>query len=123
MKPRKLEAESWSEWACSPDSSQNTEFGQRLIDERDKVWVVAEWTCPDLSYEYDDYAVVRLGRRYAVLNTSGCSCPSPTETWGILFEGTKAEVRKYLEAEGDHPADFYHDREKSACKEMLEQMS
>lgn len=122
MKPRKVEADNWCEWVCHPASFQDSDFGKQLVAERDKVLVVAEWSCPDLSYEYDDYAVVRLGRKYAVLNTSGCSCPSPTETWGILFEGTKTEVKDYLAKGGDHPADFYHDRERRAALEMLEQM-
>lgn len=122
MKPIKIDEDSW-DWVCHPDSSQDSDFGKRLVAERSEVWVVAEWSCPDLSYEYDDYAVVRLGRRYAVLNTSGCSCPSPTETWGVLFEGTKAEVKQYLGEEGDHPADFFYSREKQGAKEMLAQMS
>jgi hypothetical protein len=38
-----------------------------------------------LSYEYDECAVVRYKGNLYLLQTSGCSCPSPTETWRVIL--------------------------------------
>lgn len=116
-----------SYWVGSPakqfyDSTPREGFAKELVDKRNEVEVLAEWACPDLSYEYDEYAVVRLHGTHAVLNTTGCSCPSPAETWDVLFEGSLTEVLEYLENEGDHPADFFYSREKEGCKILLTQL-
>lgn len=44
------------------------------------------------SYEYDDSALLEYNGVYYVMNTSGCSCPDPCETWGLEFQGTKEET-------------------------------
>lgn len=47
------------------------------------------------SYEYDDVALLRLDGAYALASTSGCSCPSPNETWDVS-PTTLAEARQSI---------------------------
>lgn len=39
----------------------------------------------EANYSYDDWALVELDGQFYWLHTSGCSCPSPTETWGVFY--------------------------------------
>jgi hypothetical protein len=56
---------------------------------------------PEADYSYDDLAcMVREDDKLHILvRTSGCSCPSPTETWGIVCEGTEEDLFKYCVGE------------------------
>lgn len=68
-----------------------------LMNNRSEIEVLWEIEDVGACYSYDDWALVRLFGKYYVLNTSGCSCPSPTETWSVTFSGTLDEVRGFFE--------------------------
>jgi hypothetical protein len=52
------------------------------------------------SYSFDDYSLIQIkGHGWFLLNTSGCSCPSPNEMWVVtLHEKTLPKLRKAFEA-------------------------
>ncbi len=78
-----------------------------LIDRRDDLELIAEIDDPNADYSYDSAAVVKLGTDYYVVGTSGCSCPSPSETWGVyLGPVAKDEAVKYF-AEGEYAGCTY----------------
>lgn len=55
--------------------------------------IVDEEAC----YSYDDWAVCSLGDDFYLLATSGCSCPSPSETWRVETGPTTVDgIRKHL---------------------------
>ena len=69
-----------------------------LIENGERAITVAESEDPCASYSYDDFALILLDKKYYVVETSGCSCPSPGETWECLFSGTWEETRDFLES-------------------------
>lgn len=110
------------DWPCHPDASVTEDFERELVARRDEVFVVAE-SAKDLDYDYDEFAVVRLGEVYALLNTCGCSCPSPTETWGECFHGTKDEVIQYLREAAQAASERdWGVEEETIMLDLLEQM-
>lgn len=52
----------------------------------------------EADYSFDDWALLRLAStgQWAVLHTSGCSCPSPTEEWSTVILGTAEEVCDWI---------------------------
>jgi len=44
-------------------------------------------------YEYDEFALVQIDGVFYLLQTIGCSCPSPSETWHVRHKGTIADIR------------------------------
>ena len=82
-------------WACHKAAVNSTGYGTgrgiedepslTLVACRDRVEVIGEVTDAEADYSYNNYCLVHLDNKYYLLNTSGCSCPSPTETWGISF--------------------------------------
>lgn len=86
-------------WACSNHCERPGEDEQRLIDRRSEVVVLGEVCDAEADYSYDDFALVRLDDDYYLLNTSGCSCPSPSETWSVQIgpvslDGMEAALRR-----------------------------
>lgn len=68
-----------------------------LIARRADLIVYGEVHDAEACYSYDDWALVSLDGRYYLLSTSGCSCPSPSETWGIAYGPcTLAEMRVHI---------------------------
>lgn len=55
-----------------------------LVDRRSDIDVLGGVIDEDLSWEYDEFALIKLDGDFYLLETSGCSCPSPTETWEIV---------------------------------------
>ncbi len=53
------------------------------------VWVLAKASDPDAHYSYQDYALVFCPelKTFYLLETCGCSCPSPNET-GVELDST-----------------------------------
>ncbi len=100
---RKLALENeWSEWIANPRCESQGELERALIARREDVEVIAEIEDKDASYDYDDWALVLLDGAYYLLNTSGCSCPSPSETWQVMKgPATLSEIRQEIEA-GDY---------------------
>lgn len=78
--PRKLD---W-EWIGHPSGGGFQELGLFIIEHRTELKVIGEVSDNSASYSYDDYALVKLKGKYYLLETSGCSCPSPTETWCVV---------------------------------------
>lgn len=66
-----------------------------LIDNRDKAELLVE-VSDGANYEYDDWALIALNGLYYVVNTSGCSCPDPADTWGVMSHGDKEWIVAYL---------------------------
>jgi hypothetical protein len=62
---------------------------------------IAESRDPHAFYSYDDYALAELDGAYYAFNTSGCSCPSPDETWGLIFKGSRDELLAFLKWSDD----------------------
>lgn len=86
------------DWIAHPDALYNKSSGQEqfLVEFRNKINVLAEIQDHQASYEYDEMAVIELNDEFYLLRTSGCSCPSPTETWSIQVGPTT--LPKVIEA-------------------------
>lgn len=86
----------WNEdfgWVGHPACEQKGEDETLLIERRADVELVGGIEDEDLNYEYDEFALVKLDGVYYLLQTSGCSCPSPSETWSVQQKGTLQEIR------------------------------
>lgn len=75
-----------------------------FCENSDRAKVIAESSDPHSSYYYDDYALAELDGAYYAFNTSGCSCPSPDETWGLIFKGSRDELLAFLDSGGGSEA-------------------
>lgn len=83
-------------WVGHPDCQEGSDDCRRLIANRDRIEVISSWEEPNLEYEYHEEAIVRLDLAYYALTTTGCSCPSPTETWCIDYgPATLDEMRAW----------------------------
>lgn len=72
------------DWIGHPDGAESDEE-KRLVAHRKDLVVYGLVADAEADYSYHDYALVSLGAEFYLLETSGCSCPSPTETWSITF--------------------------------------
>lgn len=54
-----------------------------LVKRRYDIDIIGGVEDKEASYSYDDWALCKLDNDYYLLSTSGCSCPSPSETWSI----------------------------------------
>ena len=70
-----------------------------FIEGRERAITIAEASDDRMAYEYDDWALCELDGVYYVFETSGCSCPSPSETWWLVKCGGKEEILDFLDAE------------------------
>lgn len=50
----------------------------------------------EASYSYDDFALCELDDKFYLLQTSGCSCPSRCETWGVAAAGSLKDIKAYV---------------------------
>jgi len=107
-------------WIANPRCDYPKDNEKFLIANRDKITVLGEITDEDLSYDYDEFAFIKVGRKYYLLNTTGCSCPSPSETWHVYMgPSTKAEIRKAI-VEGDYPGYTLPAKKRDAFLEMID---
>lgn len=68
-----------------------------LIQHRYEIEIIGGIQDNTASYSYDDWALCELKGKYYMLSTSGCSCPSPTETWRIeKGPATLTEIRQHI---------------------------
>lgn len=81
---RRVDLKGW-DWVAHPDCTKPSEEENKLIGNRGNILVIGEVADANASWSYDDWAIILFDKKYYLLNTSGCSCPSPTETWGIVF--------------------------------------
>lgn len=71
-----------------------------LTDEPERWKMVHASADPEADYSYDDLALMeRDDGTVALVRTTGCSCPSPDETWGVIAEGDREAVCKAIESE------------------------
>ena len=102
MTPFKLKDEKedgYSEfyWIAHPNRSPNNKLEQKLVKNRYQLEIYGGVSDPEAHYSYDDVALVRLDNDYYLLRTSGCSCPSPSETWWIeKGPSTLDEIKKHV---------------------------
>lgn len=61
---------------------------REFITNRHKLEIIGGVDDPNACYDYDEFAIVRYKRKLYLLETSGCSCPSPSETWSIIHGPT-----------------------------------
>jgi hypothetical protein len=77
---------------------RNADESLTVEPERWKLLLVAY--DPEADYSYDDLALmVRDDGLHVLVNTSGCSCPIPLETWGVVAEGTFVDMIACCEKE------------------------
>lgn len=76
---------------------------RKLVENRDRIEVWGEIQDAEASYSYDDWALIRLDGDWYLLNTSGCSCPSPDETWGIAHGPCTLDEIETAVKDGDYP--------------------
>jgi hypothetical protein len=79
---------------------------------------IAESQDPHANYDYNDYALAELDGTYYAFNTSGCSCPSPSETWELIFKGERRELLEFLSKGGGSEAwnEFLREIEKGGIE-------
>lgn len=88
-------------WVGSPRCERIRAMERHLIDRRSDCVIVAGIEDPNANYSYDESAVVRLDGEYFLVQTSGCSCPSPSETWQVVLKGTLQDIREAIQR-GDY---------------------
>ena len=79
-------------WVAHPAAVANNELDKEMVANRYKLEIIGGVVDETLSYEYDEFAVVRYKRKLYLFETSGCSCPDPTETWSVQGPYTKKEL-------------------------------
>lgn len=72
------------DWVGHPSCESPSEDERKLIDGRDRIRGIGYVNDAEAYYSYDDYALVQFDGAFYLLNTSGCSCPLPYETWHIV---------------------------------------
>lgn len=91
-----------SHWIANDRCEDPGEVEQYLIANRDDIDVLASVEDEHFAYEYDQAAVISLKKKYYLLHTSGCSCPSPSETWSVLKgPSTLKEIRKEIKEDNN----------------------
>jgi hypothetical protein len=86
-------------WVGSAQGGDGGPDDSLLIQNRDQVEILAEVDDPNRDYEFDCMAVCYLkGHGYFIVQATGCSCPSPSETWTVVHRfRTKSQVMKAIE--------------------------
>lgn len=86
-------------WVGAPEGGGSSDLAKEIRENRQSLEIIGGVVDSTLSYEYDEFALVRYKRKLYLLQTSGCSCPSPTETWGIVHGPVgKRELIKEIKA-------------------------
>lgn len=95
------------DWPANPSCENASAVEQKLIDRRADIECIGTVEDVNNFYSYNDYAIVRLDGEYYLLHTSGCSCPSPSETWGVQHGPCSLQaLREHLKTIGE-PKDGY----------------
>ena len=85
------------EWVASPNGEDLSEEELKLVARRPDIIVYGYVNDAEASYSFDDYALISLDGWFYLLHTSGCSCPSPCERWGIAKGPcTLDEIRSHI---------------------------
>lgn len=84
-------------WVAHPDNETGGDYVDYLSSKREDMLVIGGITDDEADYSYDDWALVLLEGSYYLFATTGCSCPSPKETWRVeIGPATLEEVRKHI---------------------------
>lgn len=84
-------------WVAHPDGAGSTEEERYLEQYRYELEIHGGVSDDEASYSYDDFALIEAPNgTFYMLETSGCSCPSPSETWRIEARGTLKDIRDYV---------------------------
>jgi hypothetical protein len=89
-------------WVGSPAAENMSEEMKVLSDRRFEIEIHGGVSDESLSYAYDEMALCELDGQFYLLSTSGCSCPSPSETWDIDIGPTTLEKIKEHILNGDY---------------------
>lgn len=105
------------------DRSNLSDAARRLVRNRDKLRLVVGVVDDNLSYEFDETALVELKGKYYLAQTSGCSCPSPSENWEVTHGPVDARgmLKKVLDGnyKGYTWRDYY---EKAVIRALLDEI-
>ena len=82
---------------------------QFFVDNMERAETLAESTDPHSNYDFDDWALALLDGQYYVFNATGCSCPSPEETWSLAFKGSPAELLGYLDTPENRTSEAFNE--------------
>jgi len=74
-------------WVGDPATREPSADERLLIDNRDHILVWGYAQDEDAGYEFDEMALVSLFGMFYLVQTSGCSCPSPGEMWHVEWSG------------------------------------
>jgi hypothetical protein len=85
------------DWPAHADALPTDALGMALVERRADIEVLGYITDAEADYSFHDFAFIRLDGQWYVLETSGCSCPSPAEEWQIsvgpvAVDGLRAAV-------------------------------
>lgn len=84
-------------WIAHQEGGNGDEASKELIANRYELNIIGSIEDKEASYSYDDWALIELKGKFYMLATSGCSCPSPSETWRIeKGPATLAEIKKHI---------------------------
>lgn len=102
LDPNKAIYDQEFDWVAHPDCLNKGENEKFLINNRYELEIIGGIQDKDANYNYDDWALCKLGAQYYLLSTSGCSCPSPHETWRIeKGPSSLDDIRKHV-VHGDY---------------------
>lgn len=86
-------------WVAHPNASPSNEHECLLVKERYRIEILGGVLDDEACYEYDEWALCELDGKYYLLSTSGCSCPSPSETWRIeIGPATIAQIKAHVQS-------------------------
>jgi hypothetical protein len=86
-------------WVGHAACESPTDIEKELIAHKSQIEFIGGVSDDNLSYEYDEFAVIRYKRKLYLLETSGCSCPDPSETWRVVCgPTTKTQLVKEIKA-------------------------
>lgn len=89
-------------WVADPAGVDGDRERALLARQRGDIEILGGVVDEEASYEFDEWALIRLRGDYYLLRSSGCSCPSPSEVWGIECGPTTiAKIREKIEG-GDY---------------------
>lgn len=84
-------------WIGHPDCEQDGDAVRYIKEHRAELEVYGEIADDDACYSYDNFALVKAPNGWYLLQTSGCSCPSPRETWRVeIGPATPAEIEEFV---------------------------
>lgn len=85
------------------DFANLTDMEKAFCAGHDRATTIAESEDPFADYGYYDWALAELDGVFYAFETSGCSCPSPYETWSLRFHGTRDAMLDWLHVVAQDP--------------------